>query len=136
VLEWTNRVGVEWHHFAPGKPTQNAFVESSNGKLRDKCLNKEMFTSLAEARSVIGRWRQDYSQVQPHSAHGGRTPETAQRRFAGNPLRNPRPTPPIDHHHRAAGCAMTKGEQVTQQHNSVWFSRKSGKNIVNMSTFD
>lgn len=89
VLEWTNRAGVEWHYIAPGKPTQNAFVESFNGKFRDECLNEEVFASLAEARSVIEQWRQDYNQVRPHSAHGGLTPEAARRRSAGDRLRNP-----------------------------------------------
>src|SRR3546814_14784386 len=62
VLEWTNRRSAEWHYIAPGKPTQNAFVESFNGRFRDECLNAEVFTSLDEARSVIARWRQDYNQ--------------------------------------------------------------------------
>ena len=89
VLEWTNQAGVEWHYIAPGKPTQNAFVESFNGRFRDECLNEEVFTSLAEARSVIERWRQDYNQVRPHSAHGGLTPEAVRARSAGDRLRNP-----------------------------------------------
>ena len=89
VLEWTNRTGVEWHYIAPGKPTQNAFVESFNGRFRDECLNEEVFASLAEARTVIARWRQDYNQVRPHSAHGGLTPEAVARRSAGDRLRYP-----------------------------------------------
>lgn len=89
VLEWTNRTGVEWHYIAPGKPTQNAFVESFNGRFRDECLNEEVFASLAEARAVIARWRQDYNQVRPHSAHGGLTPEAVARRSAGDRLRYP-----------------------------------------------
>lgn len=89
VLEWTNRTGLEWHYIAPGKPTQNAFVESFNGRFRDECLNEEVFVSLAEARSVIERWRQDYNQVRPHSAHGGLTPEAVAHRPAGDRLRNP-----------------------------------------------
>jgi hypothetical protein len=75
VLEWTNRTGVEWHYIAPGKPVQNAFVESFNGRFRDECLNEQVFASLAEARAVIERWRQDYNQVRPHLAHGGFTSE-------------------------------------------------------------
>jgi putative transposase len=59
MLEWTNRTGVDWHYIAPGKPQQNGFVESFNGKLRDECLNEEVFGSLAEARAVIERWRHD-----------------------------------------------------------------------------
>jgi putative transposase len=89
VLGWTNRIGVAWHYIAPGKPVQNAFVESFNGKFRDECLNEEVFASLAEARAVIERWRLDYNQVRPHSAHGGLTPEAASIRSAGERLRNP-----------------------------------------------
>jgi putative transposase len=88
VLEWTNRTGVEWHYIAPGKPVQNAFVESFNGRFRDECLNEEVFTSLAEARAVIERWRLDYNQVRPHSAHRGLTPQAAFIRSAGDRLRN------------------------------------------------
>ena len=61
MLEWTNRTGVDWHYIAPGKPQQNGFVESFNGKLRDECLNEEVFSTLAEARAVIERWRIDYN---------------------------------------------------------------------------
>ena len=75
VLEWTNRTGTIWHYIAPGKPTQNAFVESFIGKFRDECLNEEVFAGLAEARAVIERWRLDYNRVRPHSAPGGLTPE-------------------------------------------------------------
>ena len=89
VLDSTNRTGVEWHDIAPGKPVQNAFVESFNGRFRDECLNEEVFASLAEARVVIERWRLDYNQVRPHSAHGGLTPQAALIRSAGDRLRNP-----------------------------------------------
>jgi putative transposase len=91
VLAWTNRTGTLWHHIAPGKPTQNAFVESFIGRFRDECLNEEVFTSLAEACAVIERWRRDYNQVRPHSAHGGLTPEAVHLRSAGAPLRHPHP---------------------------------------------
>jgi putative transposase len=89
VLEWTNRTSTLWHYIAPGKPTQNAMVESFIGRLRDECLNEELFASLAEARAVIERWRLDYNQVRPHSAHRGLTPDAAHLRSAGDRLRNP-----------------------------------------------
>ena len=57
VLEWANRGGTLWHYIAPGKPTQNAMVQSFIGKVRDECSNEEVFASLAEARAVIARWR-------------------------------------------------------------------------------
>jgi len=89
VLEWTNRTGITWHYIAPGEPVENAFVESFNGRFRDECLNKEVFTSLAEARGVIECWRRDYNQVRPHSDQGGLTPEAVRARSAGDRLCNP-----------------------------------------------
>jgi putative transposase len=74
ILRWSQERGVGWHYIAPGKPQQNAFVESFNGKLRDECLNETMFTSLRQARAVLAAWRQDYNEVRPHSALGGRVP--------------------------------------------------------------
>jgi len=89
VLDWTNRTGIDWHYISPGKPIQNAFVESFNGRFRDECLNEEVFVNLTEARVVIERWRQDYNQVRPHSAHAGLTPEAVRIQSAGDRLRNP-----------------------------------------------
>jgi putative transposase len=77
ILEWQNSTGVGWHYIAPGKPQQNGFVESFNGKLRDECLNEEVFDSLGHARRVLGQWRHDYNHVRPHSALGGIPPATA-----------------------------------------------------------
>jgi putative transposase len=99
ILEWTNRTRIEWHYIAPGKPQQNGFVESFNGKFRDECLNEEVFANLAEARAIIERWRQDYNHIRPHSAHAGLTPETARFNHAAGRLRNligsaARPLPP------------------------------------------
>jgi putative transposase len=58
-IYWADRSRVAWHYVAPGKPTQNAFIESFNGRLRDELLNETLFTSLAQARVVLGRWRAD-----------------------------------------------------------------------------
>ena len=74
ILRWAQDRGVGWHYIAPGKPQQNAFVESFNGRLRDECLNETVFTSLRHARAVLATWRRDYNEVRPHSALGGRTP--------------------------------------------------------------
>ncbi|GGG52012.1 hypothetical protein GCM10010964_43980 [Caldovatus sediminis] len=82
VLRWAEERGVEWHYIAPGKPRQNAFVESFNGRLRDECLNEHLFGSLAEARRLIEAWREDYNRVRPHGSLGGRTPEEFARRSA------------------------------------------------------
>ena len=56
ILRWVQNTGIDWHYIAPGKPTQNAFFESFNGKLRDECLNETLFSSLAEARDTLEAW--------------------------------------------------------------------------------
>ena len=75
ILKWTQASGVDWHYIAPGKPQQNAFVESFIGRLRDECLNETLFASLPQARAVLEAWRADYNGVRPHSALANRTPE-------------------------------------------------------------
>ena len=77
ILRWSQDRGVAWHYIAPGKPTQNAFVESFNGKLRDECLNETVFTSLRHAQAVLAAWQRDYNEVRPHSALQGRAPAEA-----------------------------------------------------------
>ena len=70
----------------PGKPTDNAFIESVNGRLRDECLNQHWFLSLDEARAVTEAWRDDYNRVRPHGALGNQTPfEFARPCMANNP---------------------------------------------------
>jgi putative transposase len=76
-------------------------VESFIGRFRDECLNEEVFASLAEARAVIERWRLDYSQVRPHPAHRGLTPDVAHLRSAGARPAQPRPAPRGARYHRA-----------------------------------
>ena len=73
--EWAQKHGVGLAHSRPGKPTDNGFVESFNGRLRDECLNQNIFVSLAEARRLIEQWRQDYNCNRPHSALGWQSPE-------------------------------------------------------------
>ena len=77
ILQWTQKRKVDWHYIAPGKPTQNAFVESFNGKLRDECLNETLFTSVDQARVELKLWQRDYNHVRPHSSHKGLTPNDA-----------------------------------------------------------
>jgi putative transposase len=80
-------ISFDWKslYTAPGKPTQNAFVESFNGRLRDECLNETLFTSMAQVRAVLAEWRDDYNAVRPHSKRDGRTPaETAKQALSGH----------------------------------------------------
>jgi putative transposase len=72
---WAYRQGVTLHFIEPGKPVQNAYIESFNGKMRDECLNEHCFLSLGEARQTIEAWRRDYNEVRPHRALGNRTPK-------------------------------------------------------------
>ena len=81
ILRWTQDRRIEWHYIAPGKPQQNGYVESFNGRLRDECLNETLFASLSHARSVLCNWREDYNHVRPHSGIGGLTPADAARRL-------------------------------------------------------
>lgn len=74
VLRWCQETGVEWHYIAPGKPQQNGFVESFNGRFRDECLNETLFTGLGEARTAISAWKEDYNRHRPHSSLGNVTP--------------------------------------------------------------
>ena len=74
ILTWADQARVEWHYIAPGKPMQNAFIESFNGRLRDELLNETLFSSLAQARVALGCWRADYNGSRPHSQLGWKTP--------------------------------------------------------------
>ena len=74
ILCWSQERQVEWHYITPGKPQQNAFIESFNGRLRDELLNETLFTSLAHAREALAIWKQDYNTVRPHSGLGNLAP--------------------------------------------------------------
>jgi putative transposase len=72
---WAYARGVTLRFIRPGKPIENAYVESFNGKFRDECLNEHWFVSLADAKATIEAWRIDYNTVRPHSSLAGRTPD-------------------------------------------------------------
>lgn len=81
VMRWLRDQNVGPVFIAAGKPWQNGFVESFNGKLRDECLSREWFRDLREARYLIERWRQFYNERRPHSALGYRTPAQARQQW-------------------------------------------------------
>jgi len=87
---WAYERGVKLHFIQPGKPIQNAFIESFNGKMRDECLNEHWFRTLSEARQTIEAWRRDYNEVRPHSSLANRTPQEFTARAAT--LRSPTAT--------------------------------------------
>ena len=82
VLKWVRETGIGWHYIAPGKPQQNAFIESFDGKLRDECLNETLFSTLAEARKILEIWKEDYNTERPHSALGNIPPSEFAKKLA------------------------------------------------------
>jgi putative transposase len=74
VRSWLDRLGVKTLFIEPGSPWENGYIESFNGKLRDELLNREVFTTLMEAKILIEQWRMDYNHIRPHSSLGYRPP--------------------------------------------------------------
>jgi putative transposase len=74
IRGWLNRIGVKTLFIERGSPWENGYIESFNGKLRDELLNREIFTTLEEARVLIEEWRKEYNQIRPHSALGYQPP--------------------------------------------------------------
>jgi putative transposase len=74
ILSWCQSTGIDWHYIAPGKPMQNGFIESFNGRFRDAFLNEELFSTLTDARTQIATWKEDYNRHRPHSALGNIPP--------------------------------------------------------------
>ena len=74
ILRWSKQHQVEWHYIAPGKPMQNGYIESFNGRMRDELLNESLFLDLDQARQIIAAWVADYNTRRPHSSLGYRTP--------------------------------------------------------------
>jgi putative transposase len=79
--QWAYERGVQLRFIQPGKPVQNAFVESFQGRLRDECLNRHWFVGLRDTRQTVEAWRQDYNRARPHSALGYRSPEEFRQAF-------------------------------------------------------
>jgi len=77
IRNWLNELGVKLLFIEPGSPWENGYIESFNGKLRDELLNREIFTTLTEAKVLIEQWRQEYNQIRPHSALHYRPPAPA-----------------------------------------------------------
>lgn len=115
VLQWAAQHNIEWHYITPGKPMENGFTESFNGRMRDEFLNQHLFSTLAEARHLAAEWLTDYNHVRPHSSLDYLTPmeflrrqEAAVARLAAvAPSASCRPQPPVLYSqkiHPAAGA--------------------------------
>ena len=105
ILSWADRTKVGWRHIAPGKPQQNGYNESFNGRLRDELLNETLFRSLQQARGVLEDWRRDSNEERPHSKLGWLTPRAYADALCGKAggvaaPRHGSATPPIATHHQ------------------------------------
>ena len=103
---WAHQAGVKLDFIRPGRPVQNGYIESFNGRLRDECLNGEIFFGLADAREKLEHWRRDYNQKRPHTALADRTPEEFARARGGRPFALPivgKTEPPARQGFAAAG---------------------------------
>ena len=131
ILRWSQERQVEWHYIAPGKPTQNAFVESFNGRLRDECLNETLFTSMVQARAVLAAWRQDYNTVRPHSKLGGLSPaEIAGQRGWGHAPIPVAITSTISHQSRGLSVCMDTFRGARQRKRTVRGQQSRGTPVL------
>jgi len=89
MVKWTHERGVTLRLIEPGKPNQNAYIESFNGRLRDECLNEHWFPNVLHARTVIETWRREYNEERPKKALGGLTPAAYAKRMAEIGYPNP-----------------------------------------------
>jgi putative transposase len=74
VKKWSHHLGVKILFIEPGSPWENGYIESFNGKMRDELLDRELFTTLEEAKALINQWSREYNQIRPHSARNYRPP--------------------------------------------------------------
>jgi hypothetical protein len=121
MLGWAQDNRIVWHFIAPGKPMQNGFCESFNGRMRDELLNESLFLGLDHARETIARWVADYNQRRPHSALGYIPPAayaanlTAMRGRPGNPDQPGRPhiAPPAPDGVKTAEALIAAGRKFS-----------------------
>jgi transposase InsO family protein len=95
MLTWAHRCGVDLRLIEPGKPNQNAYVESFNGRLRDECLNEHWFTSLPHARQIIEAWRREYNEERPKRSLGGLTPAQYAQQLVSKAVTMPENSTPL-----------------------------------------
>lgn len=110
---WSYQYGVHLEFIRPGKPIDNGYIESFNGRLRDECLNVETFFDLIDVREKLERWRRDYNQVRPHSSLGDRAPAEFARswrqKWSEDPARTARPAKQV-----LAGAVQSADSSVAE----------------------
>ena len=120
---WCQRNGVKVSHIQPGKPMQNGYIESFNGRLRDECLNGHYFEDVEDAREKVGAWRYDYLTKRPHSSLAGRTP-TAFAATVGVP------TPFASAIENAPKCAPSQGDPTGKLRLALTAARLGQSNLI------
>ncbi|OWB32947.1 integrase core domain-containing protein, partial [Xanthomonas oryzae] len=88
-VAWAHANRVQRRQIQPGKPNQNAYAESFNGRRRDECLNEHWFPTLLHARTEIERWRREYNEYRPKKAIGAMTPAAYAQQLANSDIINP-----------------------------------------------
>ena len=128
-LSWGTEWKLELAYIQPGKPTQNGYVESFNGKLRDECLNVSWFRNLWQARVRVAAWRKDYNSARPHSSLGYKTPEAFRLAYAPSPrsLELPQILAPVKATLPAPAAALT-GAAVCEPESKSEAKEKNGLN--------
>ena len=101
---WAYQHGVQLDFIRPGRPVENSYIESFNGRLRDECLNVEVFFTIVDVREKLERWRDDYNQVRPHSALNDRSPQAFANTWASSAASASTPWPA---HHALAGVVRS-----------------------------
>jgi putative transposase len=118
IFKWAQDRAIEWHDIAPGKPTLNALVESFNGRLRDECLNEELFPLLGQARAVLAAWQADFNQQRPHTSLGGFAPSAFAHGYRQNRAKRPKAASP-ELHKSSAQRALTTAHQPERKANRL-----------------
>ena len=118
ILAWSDRHKVAWHYIAPGKPVQNAFVESFNGRLRDELLNETLFRSLPHARVALDTWRRDYNAERPHSSLAWQTPLAFAATWQPRCAQRDRT---LSRSGGFAPCPVASDAENTFNHHRLWF---------------
>jgi putative transposase len=126
---WAYQSKVKLDFIQPGKPAENGYIESFNGRLRDECLNSEIFFDLSDAREKLERWRRDYNDTRPHSALADRTPNEFASIVRGRPL----PLPSVDKAaagpHQGSAVAGQKAPALDPDPQPPWEPDRRGKGL-------
>jgi putative transposase len=134
VDQWAAARGVTLHFITPGKPVENAYIESFNGKFRDECLNEAWFRTVVEARCEIEAWRHDYNEVRPHSALSNLTPVAFAEHAHGRQTAREESTQDMDRGPIVVPRPNTEDDSLAHLENSVVIRMGTGVTTPGLSS--